>query len=370
MPARRPAGGGVLSHMDNDGALRKAERDMRAAQERAAQTKRLVRASCLATPRHHQATPSPAASTFERCLCCFTVPPARHSPPAPRARVGSLTSTQLLSSVEEGLQLPACADGGSLLEALHRQLHHSPAELQWPAIRSSDRRWRAGCAVPLTHLARLRRSDDSAVTSDESLNLSDLVVDAWATALRRTPAAADGEGGVHMWFSDQAWAFFDRRREPATVHDVQREVLRLRAEGVHLLRQRAWVLPRVKELHWTAVVVDFRSRRVVFADSQQREGAAVVRRACALLEVVHQALEGRPADFAGWRCGSLGAASPRQPDEYNCGVFVLQLARCLHHGVRISREPPWTHEQLDAQRDLIAAELVRGRVLSTVTSAL
>ena len=62
-----------MSHMDDDGALRKAERDMRAAQERAAQTKRLVRASCLATPRHHQATPSPAASTFERCLCCFKV---------------------------------------------------------------------------------------------------------------------------------------------------------------------------------------------------------------------------------------------------------------------------------------------------------
>ena len=51
------------------------------------------------------------------------------------------------------------------------------------------------------------------------------------------------------------------------------------------------------------------------------------------------------------------AAAPEQPDYFNCGIFPILLARCLHHGVRITRR--WTREDLDEQRDLITLELLR-----------
>ena len=46
----------------------------------------------------------------------------------------------------------------------------------------------------------------------------------------------------------------------------------------------------------------------------------------------------------------------------NCGIFPILLARCLHHGVRITRR--WTREDLDEQRDLITLELLEGKLLS------
>ena len=64
-------------------------------------------------------------------------------------------------------------------------------------------------------------------------------------------------------------------------------------------------------------------------------------------------------------CGPKYAASgqsPRQPDYFNCGIFPILLARCLHHGVQITRG--WSQEDLDEQRDLITLELLEGKVLS------
>ena len=58
----------------------------------------------------------------------------------------------------------------------------------------------------------------------------------------------------------------------------------------------------------------------------------------------------------------LGELAPEQPDYFNCGIFPILLARCLHHGVRITRR--WTREDLDEQRDLITLELLEGKLLS------
>ena len=55
-------------------------------------------------------------------------------------------------------------------------------------------------------------------------------------------------------------------------------------------------------------------------------------------------------------------SAPEQPDYFNCGIFPILLARCLHHGVRITRR--WTREDLDEQRDLITLELLEGKLLS------
>ena len=90
----------------------------------------------------------------------------------------------------------------------------------------------------------------------------------------------------------------------------------------------------------------------------------MVRRACAVVEAVSQALREVAFDFTGWRCGSLGRFSPEQPDYFNCGIFPLLLSRCLHHNVKISRR--WGTEDLDKQRDLIALELMAAQVLSFI----
>ena len=76
-----------------------------------------------------------------------------------------------------------------------------------------------------------------------------------------------------------------------------------------------------------------------------------------VLEAVSQTLRGEPFDFSGWRHGSLG-----RTDYFNCGIFPILLARCLHHGVQITRG--WSQEDLDEQRDLITLELLEGKVLS------
>ena len=75
-------------------------------------------------------------------------------------------------------------------------------------------------------------------------------------------------------------------------------------------------------------------------------------------------LNGRPFEFTDWTCGLLGQLSPRQPDGFNCGVFVLIVARCLHHGVKITRR--WQRQQLDEQRNLITLELMDAKLRSFV----
>ena len=90
--------------------LLKAEREAQLAQERAAETKRLIRSSILAQPA---AAPAEASGSLERWCCCFPVlrlPP--RLPPPPRRPVGSLMSTQLLSAVDH------CAKHG----VIHRDI--------------------------------------------------------------------------------------------------------------------------------------------------------------------------------------------------------------------------------------------------------
>ena len=69
-------------------------------------------------------------------------------------------------------------------------------------------------------------------------------------------------------------------------------------------------------------------------------------------------------DFSTWSCGSLGACSPKQPDGHNCAVFVLLLARCMHHDVKLTRR--WTVSQCNLQRDVITLELMTAELLTFV----
>ena len=75
-------------------------------------------------------------------------------------------------------------------------------------------------------------------------------------------------------------------------------------------------------------------------------------------------MEGRSFDFSAWVRGSLGMHSPKQPDGHNCAVFVLLLARCLHHDVKLTRR--WNAAQCNVQRDVIALELMSAELLTFV----
>ena len=111
-------------------------------------------------------------------------------------------------------------------------------------------------------------------------------------------------------------------------------------------------------------MVDFTSKQVLYADSLGGSAQDMVDRVCCVMEVVSQTLTGRAFNFDGWKRGSLGPLAPQQPDFFNCALFPMMLARCIHHDVKISRR--WSSEQLDEYRDVIVLELFKERLLSFV----
>ena len=75
-------------------------------------------------------------------------------------------------------------------------------------------------------------------------------------------------------------------------------------------------------------------------------------------------LNGKPFDFSDWSYGALGLHSPKQPDGHNCAVFVMLLARCMHHDVKLTRR--WNTSQCNAQRDMITLELIAAEILTFI----
>ena len=309
--------------------------------------------------------------------------------------VGSLEPMQLLREFERNLRLPPEAEGHALLERLERYLRHAATKLRLPVMTDGERTDvmdaqlagtfeylsvrvlrcdgvsvpRVRCDgfivnVPVARkdFARLRHPGDASVLTTDELYLSDDLVDAWAQCLRLTRPARGG--GVYQWLTAPVRKFLDCHRQPAAVNDVMRHVLSLKRLGLDVLQQRAWVLPHVRDRHWTSVVVDFRAKLVLSVDSLGSELPDFVARACTIMDVVSQVLAETPFDFTGWTRGSLGLASPMQPDSFNCGIFSLLLSRCLHHDVKISRW--WTSRDLEEHRDLIVLELMEGRLLTFV----
>jgi hypothetical protein len=319
-------------------------------------------------------------------------------PPPPQWRVepvGSLEPMQLLREFERHLRLPPEAKGCALLENLERYLRHAATKLQLPVMTEGERtdvmdaqlvgtleylsvrKLRCdGVFVPHVRcdgfivnvpvarkdFARLRHPCDASVFTNDELYLSDDLVDAWAQCLVLTRPA--GGGGVYQWLTAPVRKFLDCHRLPAVVNDVMRHVLSLKRLGLDLLQQRAWVLPHVRDRHWTSVVVDFRAKLVLSVDPLGSEVPDFVARACTIMDVVSRVLAETPFDFTGWTRGSLGLSSPMQPDSYSCGIFPLLLSRCLHHDVKISR--CWTSKDLDEHRDLIVLELIERRLLTFV----
>ena len=299
-----------------------------------------------------------------------------------------LLSTKPLSDVEIKLHLPSHRSGADLLRLLEQGLSNRWHRLQRPTFSESEAEdvrdaqqatsdaslkerllrcdgVEVNCVpVSRSHFARLRHHNDPRVSSYQELYFSDELVDAWAQCLRRTEAQAAAGDGVFMWSSGSVYKFFGYRTQPPIVDGVRRVALRCQRDGIHLLRQRAWVLPRVRSLHWDTVLVDFRSKQIIFVDSMGSSNETVVRRTCTVLEVVSWALDGRPFDFRDWVCGSLGVESPQQPDGHNCGLMVLLLARCVHHDVKITRR--WSGRQLDEQRDIVALELMEAELCTFV----
>ena len=319
-------------------------------------------------------------------------------PPPPQWRVepvGSLKPMQELREFERYLRLPPEARGQVLLEHLERHLRHATTKLQMPVFTDGQRTdvmdaqlvgtleylsvqelrcdgvsaphvrcdgFIVNVPVARKDFSRLRHPGDKSVLTNDELYLSDDLIDAWAQCLRST--RPDEGGGVYQWLTSPVRKFLDCHRQPAAVNDVMRHVLSLKRLGLDLLKQRAWVLPHVRDRHWTSVVVDFRAKLVLSVDPLGSELPDFVVRACTIIDVVSRVLAETPFDFTGWTRGSLGLLSPMQPDSFNCGIFALLLSRCLHHDVKISR--CWSSKDLDEQRDLVVLELIEGRLLTFV----
>ena len=115
-----------------------------------------------------------------------------------------------------------------------------------------------------TYRGTERHPGDKSVLTNDELYLSDDLIDAWAQCVRSTRPAVGG--GVYQWLTSPVRKFLDCHRQPAAVNDVMRHVLSLKRLGLDLLKQRAWVLPHVRDRHWTSVVVDFRAKLVISVD--------------------------------------------------------------------------------------------------------
>ena len=297
---------------------------------------------------------------------------------------GSLSSLQPLAKVQATLRLPEAGERQSMLASLEATLTQQPTRLQPPQLTRRDRvdirdaqlvstdpsrQSKAlrcdgvapgGVTVSREDFAVLRHQRD--VAMDGELYLKDNIVDAWGQCLRQTEG---GKHAVYFWPSTdvQIYMGYSQGHRPS-VQNVARHARDRKRNGMDLLTMRAWVLPRVRGRHWTAVLVDFTSKQVLYADSLGGSAQDMVDRVCCVMEVVSQTLTGRAFSFDGWKRGSLGPLAPQQPDFFNCALFPMMLARCIHHDVKISRR--WSSEQLDEYRDVIVLELFKERLLSFV----
>ena len=217
----------------------------------------------------------------------------------------------------------------------------------------------------LNHYSLRRLQTGQAHTGNlTELYFNDEIVEAWGKYVLGAAVPSDINGGkaVRMW--NQQFVRSLLGYEAGVIPNVSRVTRHLR-RNPRILESRAWVLPRVTGLHWTAILVDFEAHRVVYLDSCGGSVDSVVLRVCAILDVVSRELRGRPWDFTRWRMGSLRDRAPQQPDGHNCGVFPILLARCLHHGIQLT-PGTWSADDLDEHRDLITAELVESRLKSSV----
>ena len=87
------------------------------------------------------------------------------------------------------------------------------------------------------------------------------------------------------------------------------------------------------------MLTDFSARTIVDIDLSGVARPKAVRAMQRLLNDEHMRAHGKPFDFTGWVCGSLGTLGeehlPRQRDGYNCGVFAMLLIWCLAYGAPI-----------------------------------
>ena len=151
----------------------------------------------------------------------------------------------------------------------------------------------------------------------------------------------------------------------------------------------------INRIHWTFIAVDFGAARIEYYDSEWNFSATQVNFAARYLEDVwkmqhadedpiacSRVREGVPSSGPGYVPASTGKFTihnmslegkiPFQSNGYDCGVFMVQMARCKMFGIPLFLDeigqrsrmtgagPPYAFDQADMQyfRALMAAELL------------
>ena len=142
---------------------------------------------------------------------------------------------------------------------------------------------------------------------------------------------------------------------------------------IHLMACNGWLLPMCREGHWTAGLVWFPTKQLLFVDSWLAEPGShdnhapdVLLRLRGVLEVVSWFADNKTFDFSGWTHGSLDELSPRQPNGHDCALFTMMLARCLLHGVKLRPGCGHSDDEMDAIRNTVTLELVTNKLRSWV----
>ena len=113
--------------------------------------------------------------------------------------------------------------------------------------------------------------------------------------------------------------------------------------------------------HWTLLVICFTEKTIRYFDSYLRDvpskgGDYIDCVKSYLLEEYAAKYDQTRFSFDGWEFFiSTHANTPQQPDNYNCGVFVLKLTELIADGVDI------TNTSLGASKDELIRNLVNFR---------
>lgn len=228
---------------------------------------------------------------------------------------------------------------------------------------------KGGVDVTAADFARLRRG--ALLATDEALDsrdlyLNDTCVDAWAKATYWKDGVSDW--GVLTFPALLTTEILRTDMGSLDMAALKRKVGKL-VQGcgaTNPFKLRAWVLPRCAALHWTALLINFETRQVLFLDSAGSSNAQCCQRGWALLEAASQALQGCSWDFTGWSWGSLGRLSPLQQNGHDCGTFSpILLVRSIALCVPLRSGYGWADRELDRHRDQIVHELLVGRVVGS-----
>lgn len=130
-------------------------------------------------------------------------------------------------------------------------------------------------------------------------------------------------------------------------------------QNVNIFSYKMILIPvHVDNSHWCMAVIDFRDESIRYYNSYRHSNSAVMVALERYLKDEYWDLKGKPLMMKHWRIENM-KNSPRQRNNYDCGVFSCMVAEYL------SRDAPltFTQKQMPYFRQKMILEIITCRLL-------